>query len=83
MKLGLTFAIDYFIRTMASQINAAFRSIEDNLQYQTIKDALKVDTIIKDFDVLKPPEGQKTSDLLNNIAIGNESSSNGCTRAYL
>ncbi|KAF2761441.1 hypothetical protein EJ05DRAFT_536215 [Pseudovirgaria hyperparasitica] len=60
----------YFIRIMASQINAQFKNLQDNLQVQTIKDALKVDTIIKDFDVLKPPEGQKVGDLLNNIAIG-------------
>jgi hypothetical protein len=55
---------------MAAQINAAFKSMQDNLQVQTIKDALKVDTIIKDFDVLAPPEGSKTPGLLKNIAIG-------------
>jgi hypothetical protein len=61
---------DFFIRTMAAQINAAFKSMQDNLQVQTIKDSLKVDTIIKDFDVLAPPEGSKTPGLLKNIAIG-------------
>jgi hypothetical protein len=61
---------DFYIRTMAAQINAAFKNMQDNLQVQTIKDALKVDTIIKDFDVLAPPEGSKTPGLLKNIAIG-------------
>lgn len=56
---------------MASQINAAFKSLQDNLQVQVIKDGLKVDTIIKEFDVTKPPDGQKVSDVLKNIAIGN------------
>jgi hypothetical protein len=40
---------------MASQINAAFKRLQHNLEVQTIKDALKADTIIKDFDVLEPP----------------------------
>jgi hypothetical protein len=68
---------------MASQINAAFKTLQDNLQVQTIKDGLKVDTIIKDFDVLKPPEGQKVGDLLKNIAIGNTLSSNGMDLSLL
>ncbi|PVI03080.1 hypothetical protein DM02DRAFT_726727 [Periconia macrospinosa] len=60
----------YFVRVMASQINSAFRSLQKNLQDTAIEDGLKIEKIIQDFDVLQPPQGQKMSDTLNNMAIG-------------
>ncbi|CAI6310524.1 unnamed protein product [Periconia digitata] len=60
----------HFVRTMAAQINSAFRSIHDNLENQVIKDSLKVDTIISEFDLLKPPKGSDTALTLKNIALG-------------
>lgn len=66
----LTDITDYFIRIMAAQINTAFTSLHEKLQDQTIKEALKVDTIIKDFDVAETPDGKSAADILNNIALG-------------
>lgn len=55
---------------MSSKINAAFKSLEDNLQDVAITNALQVNSILKEFDVAKEPEEDQTPGLLKNIALG-------------
>lgn len=60
----------FFVRQMSSKINAAFKSLEDNLQDVAITNALQVNSILKEFDVAKEPEEDQTPGLLKNIALG-------------
>lgn len=60
---------DYFIRLMASRINAAFGHLHRSLLKETVEDSLSIAGIIEDFKLPEPDKPQ-LADLLNNIAIG-------------
>ena len=61
---------DFFVRVMASNINSAFDSLDKKLTSQTIKDSLKMATVITDFDVVQDVPDSETPGLLKNIALG-------------
>lgn len=55
---------------MASNINSAFDYLDKKLTSQTIKDSLKIASVITDFDVVEKVPDSETPGLLKNFALG-------------